>query len=78
MINVLKEYPVRLFIPLKTWNNIGEHTSVSAKHEAAKRWIEDTLHYPRDHYGRSCGVMDYICIRFKNNEDAAYFKLVWA
>ena len=77
MMNPLLEYPVKVFIPLPIWNDPEEYNTPFEKHRAAENWVLEYLGYPRDYLLTICGVMDYICFRFRNEEDAVYFRLTW-
>lgn len=80
-MNVVKDYPIKVFLPISVWDDKGIFQSVLHKRIAVHCWILDTLGYcPKEYFlsRYALQVMDYMVFRFKNEQDAVLFKLVWA
>lgn len=79
-MNFVIEYPIKVYLPMSAWDDKGSFQSVLDKRIAVHCWILDTLKYPPEEYYCSyyaLEVMGYMVFRFKNQNDAALFKLVW-
>lgn len=76
-LNVVREFPIQVFIPYTTWEAHKGYRDEDSQKTALIAWVKAELSYPHDCRLFGYRVMDYMCFRFKNVGDAAFFRLTW-